>query len=148
MWSIRIRRLLQFRLRSILVAVTFLAVVFARIGYLHRMAEFHAREAEMQTAIAIENRYTLLFIEKWLPEAEQGYPHSITRRKDGAEVLGEDDFLLMISHHRRLSQEFRSAAYRPWRIVDDSLPKEVVKYHAEIRRDLVQWEQATATKYR
>ena len=131
-----------------MLATALLATIFARIGYLHRMAEFHAREAERQTTIAYENGFGPGFIERWLPEFEDGQPHSITRRKDKAWLVGEDDYLLMIGHHRRLSRDFRYASYRPWCIIDESMPKEIIQYDARIKQDFVRWERASSTKNR
>jgi hypothetical protein len=126
-------------LRSILLAVTLLAIVFARIGYLRRMAEFHAREAEEYANLA-NGSFGPEYVAFVLSDAEKnGATYSMD---DGKYRLGEDDPLLMTAHHRKLSKDFLNASYRPWMLVDVSMPKETFKYNATLKLDFKHWEYA------
>ncbi len=100
------RRWYQFSLKMMLVVMTLAGIVLARVAYLRQLAAFHEHEAE---------RYA------WKLESDEvGYNQT---------MAVQDREMLRL--HTTLATRFRNAVYRPWTIVDESLPPKDVLQFAE-----------------
>jgi hypothetical protein len=98
------RQVCQFGLRSMLIALSLVAVLFARIGYLHQCASFHEREA-------------FRYYRAWQKN------HSIRRDTPTLELLESFDAdSNQAAKHAEIAQAYRFATYRPWQMVDESNP--------------------------
>ena len=92
------RRWYQFSLRTLLVAMTFAAVLTGRITYLQRMADFHQTErARVQ-----KHRNYLATVSFDTPPIEW-------LRLENIEA-----------HHARLASEYKQAVWQPWVLVQES----------------------------
>jgi hypothetical protein len=94
------RRWFQFSLRTLLVAMTAAAVLTGRVTYLRRMADFH----QGQTTWVQKHRNFLNSVSFDTPADEWS-------RLDELEA-----------RHARLASEYERASWRPWLIVQESMP--------------------------
>ena len=84
------RRWFQFSVKTLIVVITLVGIVFGRVAYLRHMAEFHRREAE---------RWSLQLKGPILNGRDKDYPTRV------------------FDYHGRLWLDYSHAAYRPWVIV-------------------------------
>ncbi len=111
------RRWYQFSLRTLLVTIAVLAVglsVWGRIAFLRQRAQFHDAEALrcIESQMAIDKRHGS---PRMLVSLEETYGP-----EDAARLLG---LTLKYRRHSNLAKNYRSAVFRPWTIIDESMPE-------------------------
>jgi hypothetical protein len=107
---------MRYRLRTLLILLALVAVVFARIAYLKQKGEFHRREASLHIARLASMGTPRSDIERTVaydiaqPELWQ---RAIRRPLDGAPF---DDWELTY-FHEIMAQRYEQGVYCPWRLV-------------------------------
>ena len=89
----------QFSLRSLLITVSAVCIVSARIAYLQSMAKHHERQASRYTARMDEEMWRSsgsLISSSWVPKRE--------------DFVGE-------RYNLRLAKSYRAAVYHPWTFI-------------------------------
>jgi hypothetical protein len=111
--------MLRYRLRTLMIVLALCGAIFARIGYIKRMAEFHRREAT-----AGFSRLAREFGES----PEQIVPMQVQAVRDCEgdpstwQLIRESPSYYYVSacYHQILADRYERAIYRPWQIVSQT----------------------------
>lgn len=91
-------RWFQFRLRTLFIVLGLATIPLSRVAYLHQQAEFHDHE--------VHRFYSQLKV----PSKREDWTQDTYNCLDS------------IGYHVIMRERFREAVYRPWTIVEDTVP--------------------------
>jgi hypothetical protein len=122
---------MQFRLRTLLILLTFLGVLFARIGYLKRMASFHRQLAEGRIAKTVDRAAAYpdnvsrgadrKLIETTLRGEINHDPASRWKEiREASKTGAKRDAFTDLYFHLTMADRYERAIYRPWKLVSET----------------------------
>ena len=122
---------MRYRLRTLLILLTFLGVLFARIGYLKRMASFHRQLVEGRIAKTADRAAThphnvsigadRKLIEITLREEINRDPASRWKQiREASKTGAKRDAFTDLYLHQVMADRYERAIYTPWRLVSEA----------------------------
>jgi hypothetical protein len=110
---------MRFRLCTLLIVLAISGAIFARIGYLTRMAEFHRREATAGfSRLAREFGESP---ERWVPYEVEAVRYW-ERDPQTWQMIRDNPAHYYVSaiYHQILADRYERAIYRPWQVVSQT----------------------------
>jgi hypothetical protein len=117
---------MRYRLRTLLILLTLLAGLFARIGYLKNRAGYHRRQVSSTISrlithpVNVENGITEEVMNRAIRNATLDKA-SVWKQIRGAQAVGfkgKDEAKLFF--HEIMADRYERAVYRPWRLVPEA----------------------------
>jgi hypothetical protein len=128
---------MRYRLRTLLIVISVLAIVLARVAYLKRHRDFHRQEVQrLVTQLVTFHKYDWREIERRVSDMAAEGPNE-HGSEIGAELpweYGVSEYEDMLANwklsrqHQILANRYSRAIYRPWALVWDdpnSVPSKV-----------------------
>jgi hypothetical protein len=120
----------RYRLRTLLIVLSLLCVVIARIAYLKHKADFHQKDFNrLVPRIAEAERQSTWFIEHAVRRLAHFGPYAarelVISENGASESVGRDEWERNVAdwekakRHRILADRYGRATLRPWTFVSD-----------------------------